>query len=208
MWMQEKLFDLPVSFIADYVSEQMKKEVSLRNEALNAERAGRDIQSDSSLRDRVTVPTVYWDWTGESVMTADFINAFKLTDKEGLDKHHLSYRATMDAANAVFAAQTFKFGFVHCDPHPGAFLLSIPVRTAADPSRHRQHPRSTASRPPFKTTSRTHRSWSVHRARGAFPSAILVRCPSLRSSALANLSAQPSLALTLRRRHLHHREYR
>lgn len=29
----------------------------------------------------------------------------------------------MDAANALFAAQTFIFGFLHCDPHPGNILV-------------------------------------------------------------------------------------
>lgn len=71
MWMQEKLFDLPVAFIARYVSDQMRKEVSLRNEAQNAERAAASIKGEPSLRDRVTIPKVYWDWTGESVMTAE-----------------------------------------------------------------------------------------------------------------------------------------
>lgn len=71
MWMQEKLFDLPVSFIARYVSDQMRKEVSLRNEAENAERAATSIRGEPSLRERVTIPKVYWDWTGESVMTAE-----------------------------------------------------------------------------------------------------------------------------------------
>lgn len=71
MWMQEKLFDLPVAFIARYVSDQMRKEVNLRNEAQNAERAAKSLRGEVSLRDRVYIPTVYWDWTGESVMTAE-----------------------------------------------------------------------------------------------------------------------------------------
>ncbi|ORY56562.1 ABC1 family-domain-containing protein [Leucosporidium creatinivorum] len=123
MYLQEALFDLPVAFIARYVSDQMRKEVSLRNEAQNAERAGESIRGEPTLRDRVTVPKVYWEWTGESVMTAEFITACKLTDKAALDKYRLSYRAVMDAANAVFAAQTFKFGFVQADPHPGNILV-------------------------------------------------------------------------------------
>lgn len=118
MLLQEKVFDLPVAFIAKYISDQMRKEVSLLTEAQNATRAAKDIASEPSLRDRVTVPKVFWEWTGESVMTAEYVTACKLTDKGALDRDNLSYRAVMDAANAVVAAQTFVFGFCHCDPHP------------------------------------------------------------------------------------------
>lgn len=71
LWTYEKLFDLPVSFVAKYVTEQMRKEVSLKNEAHNAERAAKDVQGNASLRDRVAIPKVTWEYTGESVMTAE-----------------------------------------------------------------------------------------------------------------------------------------
>ncbi|KAM0791476.1 hypothetical protein ACM66B_005929 [Microbotryomycetes sp. NB124-2] len=123
MWTYEKLFDMPISFISNYVSSQMRHEVDLKHEASNAERAARDLATEPSLRDRVAIPKVHWDWTGQSVMTADFVQAVKLTDKAALDRLHLSPRACMDAANAFVAAQTFKFGFIHCDPHPGNILV-------------------------------------------------------------------------------------
>lgn len=115
LWTYEKLFDLPISFVSKYVTLQMRKEVNLKTEAENATRAGKNIANDASLRDRITVPKVYWEWTGESVMTAEFVNAaVKLTDKTGLERLGLGnqIRTIMDAANAVFAAQTFKHGFV------------------------------------------------------------------------------------------------
>lgn len=62
-----------------------------------------------------------------------FVKAVKLTDKDALERLHLSPRAAMDAANAFVAAQTFKFGFVHCDPHPGNILVRPHPRHPGQP---------------------------------------------------------------------------
>lgn len=168
----EQLFDLPVTFVGEYVSEQMRKEVDLAHEARNSEKMLAYVMDDVNLKDKVSVPRIVWEYTGASVMTAEyvtppllldswkrsiglvadswcivpsFVEACKLTDKESLDKMGLSVRTTMDVrhsllpasrcelslisrirrqiATAVFAAMTFKFGFVHADPHPGNILV-------------------------------------------------------------------------------------
>lgn len=117
------MFDLPVSFVADYVALHMRKEVDLANEAKNAEKSANFLANEPTLRDKVYIPTVYWDWTGASVMTADFVNACRLTDQDRLNASNLSFKQTMDTATALFAAMTFKWGWIHCDPHPGNVLV-------------------------------------------------------------------------------------
>lgn len=71
LYSYEKLFDLPVAFISQYVSEQMRKEAHLENEARNAEQTAKYLADEPGLRDRVMVPKVHWRWTGESIMTAE-----------------------------------------------------------------------------------------------------------------------------------------
>lgn len=51
----------------------MRKEVDLTHEAKNAEETARFLRGDKELRDKVTVPKVEWKWTGESVMTAEYV---------------------------------------------------------------------------------------------------------------------------------------
>ncbi|KAI5476275.1 hypothetical protein MNV49_007912 [Pseudohyphozyma bogoriensis] len=123
LWSYEKLFDLPISFVSKEVTKQMRKETNLFNEATNAEKTARFLAGEPSLVNKAMVPRVEWTWTGESVMTAEYISACKLTDKAELRRQNLSLRQTMDAATNVFAAMVFKFGFVHCDPHPGNILV-------------------------------------------------------------------------------------
>lgn len=113
------LFDLPVAFVADYVCEQMKKEIDLAHEAQNAETTRGYLMKEDRLKNKVMIPPVYWKYTGASVMTAEYITACKLTDAEGLAKYKVNPKEVMDNVIALFSAMTFKWGFVHLDPHPG-----------------------------------------------------------------------------------------
>ncbi|SCV72202.1 BQ2448_4896 [Microbotryum intermedium] len=123
LWTYEKLFDMPVSFISREVTARMRLEVDLANEAQNAEKTVGYLQRESSLRDKVIIPKVYWDWTSEAIMTADFIDGCQLTDKKQLEQWNLSPRAVMDVANGLLGAQIFKWGWLHCDLHPGNLLV-------------------------------------------------------------------------------------
>ncbi|GAA5856773.1 hypothetical protein JCM8547_008835 [Rhodosporidiobolus lusitaniae] len=119
----EKLFDLPVHFVSKFISEQMRKEVDLRHEAQNAEKTAQFVKKDKELREKVSVPKVEWEWTGESVMTAEFVNACRLTDKQRLAEWSLSLKETMDTATALFSEMVFSWGHVQADPHPGNILV-------------------------------------------------------------------------------------
>ncbi|GAA5874335.1 hypothetical protein JCM16303_005815 [Sporobolomyces ruberrimus] len=123
LYSYEKIFELPVAFISQYVTEQMRKEANLVTEAHNAERTADYLKKEANLRNRAMVPRVYWDWTGTSVMTADFIAACRLTDKERLAEYGLSVKETMDAVTELYSAMVFKWGWVQADPHPGNILV-------------------------------------------------------------------------------------
>ncbi|GAA5868128.1 hypothetical protein JCM3774_001029 [Rhodotorula dairenensis] len=133
LWSYEKIFDLPVAFVSEYVSQQMRQEGNLRNEADNAMRTARCLAAEPTLRDRVMVPKVYDQWTGESVMTADYVNACRLTDQVRLKEMNLSVKEAMDTATELFSAMVFKWGFVQADPHPGNVLIRANPKNPAHP---------------------------------------------------------------------------
>ncbi|GAA5898139.1 hypothetical protein JCM6882_003335 [Rhodosporidiobolus microsporus] len=133
LWSFEKLFDLPVTFVSKYVSEQMRKEVDLSHEARNAETTARFLEKDAMLREKVAVPKVEWQWTGTSVMTAEFVNACRLTDKQRLAAWKLPLKETMDAATELFSAMVFSWGHVQADPHPGNILVRPHPRRPSHP---------------------------------------------------------------------------
>jgi ubiquinone biosynthesis protein len=96
-------------------------ELDYRNEAYNAQRLGRNMESI----DRVEVPRVYSLYSTKRVLTMSLVDGVKLTDLEaieaaGLDRH--------DLATVIVTAlikQLLIDGFFHGDPHPGNLFVNL-----------------------------------------------------------------------------------
>lgn len=70
----EKIFDLPVYWSAQYVSEHVRQETDFINEAKNSEQCQLFLnETGDYLKNQVHVPIVYWDKTTKRVMTAEWI---------------------------------------------------------------------------------------------------------------------------------------
>nr|XP_019009613.1 Atypical/ABC1/ABC1-B protein kinase [Kwoniella pini CBS 10737]OCF48394.1 Atypical/ABC1/ABC1-B protein kinase [Kwoniella pini CBS 10737] len=127
MWVSEKLFDMPMYFVAKYVSSQMRLETSFRNEANNARRCSELLAQTPELRDDVYVPKVYGEAEGciesDRIMVMEWVDGCRLNDRQQLEKWNLDLRETMDLAISTMSAMTFSWGFIHCDPHPGNILV-------------------------------------------------------------------------------------
>ncbi|KZO91033.1 ABC1-domain-containing protein [Calocera viscosa TUFC12733] len=123
LYVYEKLFDIPCYFIADYVTDNIRKETDFANEARNAEKTRAFVLAEPSLRDKVIVPRVIPKWTSKRVMTAEFFEGSKLTDKVKLAEWNIPAKEAMDIALNTFSAMIFSWGWVHCDPHPGNVLV-------------------------------------------------------------------------------------
>lgn len=92
-------------------------EIDYLNEADNCERFANDFKDV----DYVRVPRVYRELSTPRVLTMEFVESFKLTDvdrieKLGLDKADLA-KKTAD----TFLRQIVETSYFHCDPHPGMF---------------------------------------------------------------------------------------
>ncbi|WWC97778.1 hypothetical protein V866_004665 [Kwoniella sp. B9012] len=127
MWMCERLFDMPMYFVAKYVSSQMRLETSFTNEANNARRCAQLLAQTPELKDDVYVPRVYGEAEGckesDRIMVMEWVDGCRLNDREQLEKWNLNLRETMDLAISTMSAMTFSWGFIHCDPHPGNILV-------------------------------------------------------------------------------------
>ncbi|EJD49076.1 ABC1-domain-containing protein [Auricularia subglabra TFB-10046 SS5] len=122
--LQEWWFEMPITFMHSFVSQQIIQETDFMREARNATRAAEDIQKDSWLRQRVYVPKVYWERTSKRIMTAEWIDdSSRLNDVDAIVKRGFDTKYIMDTVISIISAQTFVFGFVHCDPHPGNVLI-------------------------------------------------------------------------------------
>lgn len=61
------------------------------NEGKNSERTKRDLEQIRSLKDKVYIPKVFWDYTSSRVLTCEWIDGVRVTDKEGLARQVLTY---------------------------------------------------------------------------------------------------------------------
>ncbi|KAK1921885.1 putative mitochondrion protein [Papiliotrema laurentii] len=127
MWLCEKIFDMPMYFVANYVSSQMRLETSFRNEANNARRCAELLSQTPELRDSVYVPRVFGEAEGgpesDRVMVMEWVDGCRLNDRDAIEAMGLNTREVMDLAISTMSAMTFSWGFVHCDPHPGNLLV-------------------------------------------------------------------------------------
>ncbi|WAQ93364.1 hypothetical protein PtA15_18A424 [Puccinia triticina] len=124
LYVYEKVFDLPVYFVAQYVSDQIRKETDFLCEARNAERTAALVASDARLREHIYVPPVHWPLTTRRVLTTELVDdGCRLTDTARLAEKRLHPKAVMDLAMQLFATMVFSFGWLHCDLHPGNLLV-------------------------------------------------------------------------------------
>ncbi len=106
-----------------FVAEEMRRHIPLEldfiNEGHNAER----IAADFADVEDIVVPKIYWEHSSRRVLTMEYIDGVKITDREGMRRIGVD---TADVAKILvfaFAEMIVKFGFFHADPHPGNLMV-------------------------------------------------------------------------------------
>ncbi|TFK35821.1 ABC1 family-domain-containing protein [Crucibulum laeve] len=85
MWMFENwAFDLPVYFAVDFISDHLRQELDFEREADNARQTAAFVAQEPRLRDKVHIPIVYPEYSTKKVMTAEWIDGVRLSDRSGI----------------------------------------------------------------------------------------------------------------------------
>lgn len=174
-------FDLPMYSMVPFVTERLMLETDFENEAKNSQVMRQLINEEPSLKGRVYVPPVYEELSTRRVLTTEWIEGVRFSDKDlimkpwrgGFGNYSMGVRGeqlkspdmkalrrqirenpytqslkpernewkgrrgtgglgvsakdVMQTMIDLFSAQIFKFGVVHCDPHPGnMFIRRLP----------------------------------------------------------------------------------
>lgn len=112
------------------------------NEANNARLTAEFVEKEPRLAESVYIPKVYPEYSTKKVMTAEWIEGVRLSDRPairalmGESETGLSaaisgspkpleggVKAIMQVMVELFSAQMFDWGWVHCDPHPGNVII-------------------------------------------------------------------------------------
>ncbi len=106
-----------------FVAEEMRKHIPLEldfiNEGHNAER----IAADFADVEDIVVPDIYWDYSSRRVLTMEYIDGVKITDREGMARIGVDSADVAKILVFAFAEMIVKSGFFHADPHPGNLMV-------------------------------------------------------------------------------------
>ncbi|GMH41510.1 hypothetical protein BSKO_09420 [Bryopsis sp. KO-2023] len=112
------------TWLVEEVKENLPKELDFVNEARNAERTMRNLASSKSrVRGRVKVPAIDGSLSSSRILTMEFIDGVRVTDREGLQEIGVDPKEVADLLSTTFSEMVFVFGEVHCDPHEANLLV-------------------------------------------------------------------------------------
>jgi ubiquinone biosynthesis protein len=110
---------LDVEGILNEFASGVLLEMDYRNEAYNARRI-----SEAMVKfDRMHVPVVYGNLSGERVMTAEFVKGAKISNVGALDAAGIDRKEIGTVFVRALIKQVLVDGFFHGDPHPGNIFV-------------------------------------------------------------------------------------
>lgn len=122
----ERIFELPLSFAGQYISDQIEQETFFKQELANSLRAKKAIETDPEKIVRTTcyVPKFFEDLCTQRVLVMEWIGGTcRMTDREKLAEMGLSVKQVSRSVCEAFASQIFQHGFVQADGHPSNVLV-------------------------------------------------------------------------------------
>ena len=97
----------------------LKAELDFESEAANSVRCAEELKDLTFL----SVPKVITECSSKRILTTEFIDGIKISDKEAIEAAGLSLADVDSKLLKIFSEQLFHTGFVHADPHPGNILI-------------------------------------------------------------------------------------
>lgn len=97
----------------------MYRELSLTNELHNIER----FRKNFAERPEVYVPDTYKELSNNSILTMEFIEGFKVNNKEKIIETGMLPKEVAQSGIVLFMKMVLEDGFFHADPHPGNVFI-------------------------------------------------------------------------------------
>lgn len=110
---EAEIFD-PVGLVNQF-SRAIRREMNFSREGRTIDEFRRLFRNDATL----FIPAVFWELTTEAVLTMEFVDGMKISDREVLVAAGLSPAEIAANGARIFLKMAFELGFFHGDPHPG-----------------------------------------------------------------------------------------
>ncbi len=100
-------------------ARNLRRETDFTNEVENIERYRRMIADNPHIH----LPITYPSWCTKRLITMEFIDGCKVTDKHHLEEWQVDRKQIAEVGTHLFIKSVFEHGFFHADPHPGNFFV-------------------------------------------------------------------------------------
>ena len=115
---------LRLETVVDTLARSVSMEMDLRLEAAAYAELAENTQDDPE----VHVPRVDWDRSGREVLTTEWIDGIKLSDKEAIIAAGHDPKEIARIVMQTFLRQAMRDGFFHADMHPGNLFVDAQGR--------------------------------------------------------------------------------
>jgi len=105
--------------LVDQFSSTIRRELDFIAEGHAAER----FRANFEKIDTFFIPSVFWDYTTEKILTIDFIDGVKITNLEEIEKRGYDRKKIAENGARAILKEVFEDRFFHGDPHPGNFFV-------------------------------------------------------------------------------------
>ncbi|HSJ52543.1 MAG TPA: AarF/ABC1/UbiB kinase family protein [Anaerolineae bacterium] len=105
--------------LVDEFGAKLFEELDYVHEAHLTERFGINVAEIPG----VYAPRVYWQYSSRRVLTTEYIEGIRITDKEKLVAAGVDFRTLLSQGVRANLKQLFEHGLFHADPHPGNLLV-------------------------------------------------------------------------------------
>ncbi len=104
----------PVALVKEF-RRSIQRELDFSREGRTIDRFTLNFAND----ERVHIPQVFWEYTGQTVLTLEYVSGIKISHIEELENAGYDLRVIAHNGADIFLQQVFIHGFFHADPHPG-----------------------------------------------------------------------------------------
>jgi len=115
-----------------WLAEEMRKnlplELSFIQEGKNSEKIAQLLGHHKWL----VIPKISWKHSTERVLVMEYCKGIHINDVEGLKSSGVDVNSVSQHVSQMYADMIFKFGYVHCDPHPGNVLVRKNPKSGVD----------------------------------------------------------------------------
>lgn len=117
--MTTRFFDFKLTWVLPEFHKLLYSELDFVNEGGNCERLGDIMRHDK----RIVVPKIYWNCSTAKVLTMEWMDGVKLTDRDAFESMQITEKEVASLLVEAYARQIFCHGFLHGDPHEGNLLV-------------------------------------------------------------------------------------